>query len=133
MESVGVFARIRPRATDEPADPSVVVKRRFDQQRTVQVRNLEFSLDWVFDADAAQEDVYDFMGRDRVARVGAALEQALEEMGGSAFIKLSTHSAKDVRFMRSAEHPSWIPFIMPPQIALPRRPIRCALVADSAV
>ena len=69
-EAVGVYARLRPdldRAA--PRDDSIVVKKRFDQQRTVQVRNLEFSLDWVWDADGSQEEVYDIVGRDRIARV----------------------------------------------------------------
>ena len=45
-ETVGVYARIRPKATkkNEPS-PEIVVKRRFNQQKSIQARNLEFSLD----------------------------------------------------------------------------------------
>ncbi len=69
-EAVGVYARLRPDLdSSAPRDDSIVVKKRFDQQRTVQVRNLEFSLDWVWDADATQEEVYEIVGRERVARV----------------------------------------------------------------
>ena len=57
-ESVGVFARFKPLKGDaERAD--VTVAKRFNQQKSVQVRNLEFSLDWVFDEHAPQEDVFD--------------------------------------------------------------------------
>ena len=45
------------------------MKNRFGEQRTCTVRNLEFSLDWVFDEDAAQEDVYEVAARERVAGV----------------------------------------------------------------
>jgi kinesin family protein 4/21/27 len=70
QEAVGVYARLRPDLdSSAPRDDSIIVKKRFDQQRTVQVRNLEFSLDWVWDADAAQEEVYEILGRERVARV----------------------------------------------------------------
>ena len=69
-EAVGVYARLRPDLdSSAPRDDSIIVKKRFDQQRTVQVRNLEFSLDWVWDADAPQEEVYEILGRERVARV----------------------------------------------------------------
>ena len=57
-ESVGVFARFKPLKGDaERAD--VTVAKRFNQQKSVQVRNLEFSLDWIFDTDGQQEDVYE--------------------------------------------------------------------------
>ena len=39
------------------------------EQRTCTGRNLECSLDWVFDEDAAQEDVYEVAARERVAGV----------------------------------------------------------------
>ena len=67
-ESVGVFARFKPLKGDaERAD--VTVAKRFNQQKSVQVRNLEFSLDWIFDTDGQQEDVYEIAGRDRVTSV----------------------------------------------------------------
>lgn len=66
LHSIGVYARLRP-GTER--DASIVVRRRFDQQRLVQVRNLEFSMDWVFDSTASQEEVYETVGERRVARV----------------------------------------------------------------
>ena len=68
LNAIGVFARLRPGA-ESPRDKSIVVRRRFDQQRDVQVRNLEFSLDFVFDTDASQEEVYEVVAEQRVALV----------------------------------------------------------------
>ena len=67
-ENVGVFARLRPEAAGTKKG-ELTVKSRFGEQRTCTVRNLEFSLDWVFDEDAAQEDVYEVAARERVAGV----------------------------------------------------------------
>ena len=67
-ENVGVFARLRPEAAGTKKG-ELRVKNRFGEQRTCTVRNLEFSLDWVFDEDAAQEDVYEVAARERVAGV----------------------------------------------------------------
>ena len=67
-ENVGVFARLRPEAAGTKKG-ELTVKNRFGEQRTCTVRNLEFSLDWVFDEDAAQEDVYEVAARERVAGV----------------------------------------------------------------
>ena len=64
--SIGVYARLRPGAE---ADTEVEVKRKAGEQRHVQVRNLEFSLDWVFDEHAPQQDVFDRVAKERVARV----------------------------------------------------------------
>ena len=67
-ETVGVYARLRPEAAGTKKG-ELRVKNRFGEQRTCTVRNLEFSLDWVFDEDAAQEDVYEVAARERVAGV----------------------------------------------------------------
>ena len=64
--SIGVYARLRPGAG---AAADVEVKRKAGEQRHIQVRNLEFSLDWVFDENAPQEDVFDRVAKERVARV----------------------------------------------------------------
>ena len=68
LNSVGVFARFRPGA-DAPRDKSIVVRKRYGTQQDVQVRNLEFSLDYIFDTDASQEEVYEIVAEQRVARV----------------------------------------------------------------
>ena len=68
LAAVGVFARIRP-GSDAPRDPSIVVRKRYDVAQDLQVRNLEFSLDWVFDSDASQEEVYEIVAEQRVARL----------------------------------------------------------------
>jgi DNA replication protein DnaC len=59
--AVRVFARLRPAATSV-REEHLSVPRRFGQQKHVQVRNLEFSLDWVFDEDATQDDVFEMVG-----------------------------------------------------------------------
>ena len=81
---IGVYARIRPMelGLDGTAPinsnsagfkkaqvEGVVVRSEGAVQKSVQIRNLEFSLDWVFDADATQKEVYGQVGRDRVKRV----------------------------------------------------------------
>ena len=98
IEAVGVYARIRPAVSgsrEELADPSVIVSRRFNQQKTVQVRNLEFSLDWVWDAQASQSEVYELMGRDRVARVLQGYNVALLAYGQTGSGKTFTMFGPD--------------------------------------
>ena len=68
LNSVGVFARFRPGA-DAPRDKSIVVRKRFGTQQDVQVRNPEFTLDYIFDTDASQDEVYEIVAEQRVARV----------------------------------------------------------------
>ena len=67
--SIGVYARIKPDANGAEPEGVSVVRDEAQQQKAILVRNLEFSLDWVFDRDAAQADVYEVVGRERVARV----------------------------------------------------------------
>jgi hypothetical protein len=63
MASIGVYARIRP--TADVAKDGVSVP----EPTQILVRNLEFSLDRVFEAAASQEEVYEVVGRERVAKV----------------------------------------------------------------
>ena len=67
-ESIAVFARLKP---VKPPDNrgEVEVSRRFGKQKSVQVRNLEFSLDWIFSETEDQETLYNIAARDRVAAV----------------------------------------------------------------
>ena len=64
--NIGVYARVKQ---SKGRDDSIVVSRRFDQQKDLKIRNLEFTLDWVFDSDASQEDVYSIVAEQRVMRV----------------------------------------------------------------
>ena len=64
--AIGVFARLRPGEED---DGQLEVARRGAEQRWVLVRNLEFELDWVFDATSLQQDVYDRVAGERVGQV----------------------------------------------------------------
>lgn len=59
--SVEVYVRLRP-AHGGQGESDVSISRRFGQQKHVQVRNLEFSLDWVFDESASQEEVFEKVG-----------------------------------------------------------------------
>ena len=67
--SIGVYARIKPDAAGAEPEGVSVVRDEAQQQRAILVRNLEFSMDWVFGRDATQADVYEVVGRERVARV----------------------------------------------------------------
>jgi hypothetical protein len=45
LNTMGIYARVRPGAR-LPRDESIIVRTRYDLQQDVQVRNLEFSVDW---------------------------------------------------------------------------------------
>ncbi len=89
---IGVYARIRPDDNAEPppkptnakgrwglakkaaameaAKDGVTVRRNGEGDlKQLLIRNLEFTLDWVFDGHASQEDVYTIVARERVTRV----------------------------------------------------------------
>ena len=67
-ESFRVFARLRPPRNDSGSALLRVVKRH-GLQRTVQGKNLEFLLDWVWDSDGEQADVYERGVSERVSWV----------------------------------------------------------------
>ena len=62
--TIAVYARIRPPERGRHADGLSVL----DSQQLL-VRNLEFSLDHVFDEKATQAAVYDVVARDCIAKV----------------------------------------------------------------
>ena len=66
--SIGVFARFKP-LKDESEKGTFTVSKRFGKQKSVQIRNLEFSLDWIFDIDATQEEIFEIAARDRAGAV----------------------------------------------------------------
>ena len=51
-----MYARVKPLATEDRGDVTVI--KRFEQQKSIQVRNLEFPLDWIFDEDAPHGQRY---------------------------------------------------------------------------
>ena len=67
--AIGVFARVRPGSEMGVRDPSITVRKRYEVQQDIQVRNLEFSMEWVFDSDATQEEVYEVVAERRVAKM----------------------------------------------------------------
>ena len=66
-DAIGVYARVRPGPAGITNE--IIVRKSYGVQKDVQVRNLEFSMDWVFDEDATQQEVYDIVGERRVQRV----------------------------------------------------------------
>ena len=64
-EPLCVYARLRPPAAGS-ARGDLQVRRRFGQAKAVQCRNLEFSLDWVFDEDTTQEEMYELAASERI-------------------------------------------------------------------
>jgi hypothetical protein len=67
-ESIAVFARLKP---VKPPDTrgEVEVAKRFGKQKSVQMRNLEFNLDWIFTETETQEQLYMIAAQDRVNAV----------------------------------------------------------------
>ena len=78
--SIGVFARFKPLKKDEER-AEFVVSKRFGKQKSVQVRNLEFSLDWIFDVDATQEQIFEIAAKDRAATVLEGFNAAIMAYG----------------------------------------------------
>ena len=64
-ESIGVFARFKPiKEGDERGE--IEVSKFLGQQKSVTVKSIEFSLDWVFDTESTQEELFEIAARDRV-------------------------------------------------------------------
>jgi hypothetical protein len=68
LEGIAVFARLKPVGKSDTTG-EVEVTKRFGKQKSVQMRNLEFSLDWIFTHTEPQEDVYNIAAHDRVSAV----------------------------------------------------------------
>ena len=66
-ESIAVYARLKPVGSSDTRGP-VEVSKRFGKQKSVQVKNLEFSLDWIFADD------------ERLRVVGVAPRPPLQEL-----------------------------------------------------
>ena len=101
--NVEVFARLRPGDSSEGSS-EVSVPSRFGQQKHVQVRNLEFSLDWIFDTDGQQEDVYEIAGRDRVTSVLEGYNSTLLCYGQTGSGKTHTMFGPPGIMARMAKH-----------------------------
>jgi hypothetical protein len=79
MPAIGVYARLRPAAEDKPggsggeiAQGAIVIKRTMKpvfKQDGIQIRNLEFQLNWVFNEQAKQKEIYEIVGKERVSQV----------------------------------------------------------------
>ena len=90
MSSIGVYARIRPTAT---VDEGLQVIG----SQGILVRNLEFSLDAVFDGHSSQEDVYSMAGRERVAKVMEGYNVCMIAYGQTGSGKTHTMFVRKIR------------------------------------
>ena len=92
LSAIGIYARVRPGGGGDELE----VKRNKEYEpRSVQVRNLEFSLDWVFDGGASQQDVYEQVGKRRVARVVEGFNVCLLAYGQTGSGKTHTMYGSD--------------------------------------
>ena len=88
-ESIGVFARLKPVGKGiERGD--ITVKSRYGKAKALQVRNLEFTLDWMFKEDCAQEEIYRLSAADRVDAVLAGYNATLMAYGQTGSGKTHT-------------------------------------------
>lgn len=93
--SIGVFARVRP-GPSSASDISVVKDESSEHhQKAILVRNLEFSLDFVFDSDASQEEIYDIVGRPRVSKVADGFNVCIIAYGQTGSGKTHTMFGPD--------------------------------------
>ena len=66
--NIRVCARVRPTFGEERSG-EISISKRYGSQKSMQVRQLEFSLDYCFDEDAAQEDIFEEACREVVTSV----------------------------------------------------------------
>jgi hypothetical protein len=85
MPTIGVYARLRPVA--KRAEEGIEMD---PGGCSILVRNLEFTLDRIFDERASQEEVYEVVGRDRVAQVVKGFNVCLVAYGQTGSGKTHT-------------------------------------------
>ena len=95
-ESFRIFARLRPAVGSAESSSAMRVVGRFGQQRTVCVRNLEFLLDWVWNVNDTQEDVYAQLS-ERVSWVLAGFNSTIIAYGQTGSGKVSAVTAASAR------------------------------------
>ena len=92
-EAIGVFARLKPVGDAQRGE--VEVPKRFGKQKSVQMRNLEFSLDWIFTETEPQKDVYQIAAYDRVSSVLAGYNATILAYGQTGSGKTHTMFGPD--------------------------------------
>ena len=92
-EAIGVYARVKPLTTEDRGDVTVI--KRFEQQKSIQVRNLEFPLDWIFDEDAPQDSIYEQTARERIASVMQGFNSTIMAYGQTGSGKTHTMFGPD--------------------------------------
>ena len=90
MSSQGlkVYARIRPLGARQQSDEVNVVQN--GGSATLQARNVEFSLDGVFDHDSKQEDVYQAAAHEQVEALLGGYSAAIMAYGQTGSGKTHT-------------------------------------------
>lgn len=92
-EGIAVFARLRPiEGSDERGE--IAIHQRFGKCKTIHLRNLEFSLDWIFDEHEAQEEVYAMVAHDRVMSVLEGYNATLLAYGQTVVPPLASPSQR---------------------------------------
>lgn len=93
-ESIGVYARLKP---VKPPDVrgEVEVSKRFGKQKSCQVRNLEFSLDWIFEEHESQEQLYNISSHARVQAVLGGFNSTILAYGQTGSGKTHTMFGPD--------------------------------------
>ena len=92
--AIGVYARIRP-DTQSALSSSEIRVVEAPEPRAILARNLEFSLDGVFDRDASQESVYALVAQPRVARVSEGVNACVIAYGQTGSGKTHTMFGPD--------------------------------------
>uniref|UniRef100_A0A7S2N7Q3 Kinesin motor domain-containing protein n=2 Tax=Haptolina brevifila TaxID=156173 RepID=A0A7S2N7Q3_9EUKA len=93
-ESIAVFARLKP-VGESDTRGEVAVTSRFGKQKSVQVRNIEFSLDWIFTETESQEKLYNIAAHDRVAAVLGGYNSTIMAYGQTGAGKTHTMFGPD--------------------------------------
>lgn len=93
-ESIGVFARFKPiKEGDERGE--IEVSKFLGQQKSVTVKSIEFSLDWVFDTESTQEELFKIAARDRVTALMGGYNVTLIAYGQTGSGKTHTMFGPD--------------------------------------
>ena len=78
----------------------VAIIAKEGEQKELRIRNLEFSLDWIFTDEEPQEDVYNIAGHDRVNAVLQGYNATILAYGQTGSGKTHTMFGPDDRAIR---------------------------------
>ena len=93
-ESIGVFARFKPvKGTDTRGE--IEISKYLGQQKSVSVKGLEFTLDWIFDTDSTQEQIFETAAKDRIDTLLAGFNVTMMAYGQTGSGKTHTMFGPD--------------------------------------